>query len=436
MNKGNDMLRKLTPCLAALLLAATATAQSFNFPTFTGTEPLSANGAATLSGTVMQLTSATAATSASLFHQLPLQVELGFETVIDFRITPPAGNLGGDGIAFVIHNDPRADLLLGDGGNQMGYGALAGSPAGTGAVSALVVEIDTLQDSFGGFSDISANELSVHTNGTLEVNGSEGLSLGRVGLSTTTANMSNGQVHNLRIRYVPGTLEIYLDNAPTPTLSVPYSFVTGGTHLLTGQPVGGLGLSGGAAWVGMTSACGTSIESHEILSWSFATLLPATYPGNASDFDCRVSVNNVLSVDTTRVIPVSIFDTVALRFISPNGGTDGQYFSAFYQLFGTGSSLTSAVIPGETPPGGFWLDAAGTNLGAVTAVVPYIDGIGFGGPSFLAPILLPGGSSFSFVVPPIIGGAGLSLLLQAVVVDPGLNGLNLGIDDCIELQVN
>ncbi len=160
-----------------------------------------------------------------------------------------------------------------------------------------------------------------------------------------------------------------------------------------------------------------------------------TWPGNATDFACEVKINGLIDSTPSRVLTVNALDIVGLRFHSPGGGTDNQLFSAFYQLIYIGVPLVSQVIPGETPPGGFWLDTSGTNPGVLTTVVPYLDGIGFGGPAFLAPVLLPGGSDFSFVVPPIIAGQAISLFLQAVIVEPGLNSLDLGIDDCVELQV-
>ena len=148
-----------------------------------------------------------------------------------------------------------------------------------------------------------------------------------------------------------------------------------------------------------------------------------------------MSVNGVPSLDTSKVLTVNALDLIGLHFHSPGGGTDNQFFSAFYQVVTTGSLLSSAVIPGETPPGGFWLDLGGTNPGTLTGVVPFIDGIGLGGGAFLQPLLPPTGYDYGFVIPSILAGANTSLLLQALVVETGLNGLNLGIDDCIELQV-
>ncbi|MCB9834109.1 MAG: hypothetical protein H6807_16730 [Planctomycetes bacterium] len=180
----------------------------------------------------------------------------------------------------------------------------------------------------------------------------------------------------------------------------------------------------------------TTLSLLAVCLFASAAMAQATWPGNATDFECELRINNVIDTTSSRVVTVNTLDIVVLRFNSPMGATNGQFFSAFYQVMYTGTALTSLVIPGETPPGGFWLDNTGLNPGLVTGVVPYVDGLGFGGPNFLAPVLLPGGSSFSFAVPAILGGQGISLLLQAVVAEPGLNMLGLGIDDCIELQVN
>ncbi len=427
-------MRRITLSVTALLaLVVCTTAQSFNFPSFTGTTPATLNGNAFAGGGGVRLAAAMASTKGSLFHNSQFEVVNGFDTTFSFKINVPLGNSGADGMAFVIHNDPRGTTFLGNHAAALGYSAFATSPAGTGVLNALVVEIDTFAGSFGGYADGSSNQLSIHTNGVNEVSHSEGQSLGRV---TPTTNMSNNTVHTLRVLYLPGTLSLFLNGAATPTLSVPYSFAGGGTHDLPNTPVGGLSLNNGMAWLGFTASCGGSFEDHDLLSWSFTSLAPPAWPGNSSDFDCEVKVNGTVDATSDRVIGASALDVIGLRFHSPAGGTDSQLFSAFYQLVVTGAALNSLVVPGETPPGGFWLDTTGMNPGALTGVVPYLDGLGLGGGGFLTPLVIPGGFNYGFVVPPSIGGLGLSLMLQALVVDPGLNSLNLGIDDAIELQIN
>lgn len=174
-----------------------------------------------------------------------------------------------------------------------------------------------------------------------------------------------------------------------------------------------------------------------VTPWLPATTPPpvlATYPGNLSDFDVVVSINGTADTNPTRVISCNAGDIVNLWYNSPNSGTELQPFSVFYQLFFTGASLFSQVIPGETPPGGFWLDS--NNPSAATTILVLVDGLGLGGPAFLAPILPSFGYDFAFVMPASVGGQGLSLFFQGVIADPGLNSFNLGIDDAIELVIN
>ncbi|MCB9832852.1 MAG: hypothetical protein H6807_10280 [Planctomycetes bacterium] len=419
----------------ALALAGTLAGQSFSFSSFASGDPLVANGSASLSGQKYVLTPAAMGQKGSLFHQNQFDLGGGFETSFDFRIYTSAILLPGEGMAFVIHGDGAGSGFLGDGDDQLGYGSSAGSPVGTGVERALVIEIDPHAGSFGGFSDAGPNEISIHTNAFGEVTASEGLRIGSVVVNGVT--LADSQVHNLRIRHHLGLLEVFLDGAPAPLLSVPWDFQSGGFHLASGLGSGGLALpNGGMAWVGFTASTNSflPVSQHEIHAWSFTTIDPPRWPGDASDFDCAVSINGIAAVTPSRVLTVAAGDLVALHHHSPAGSLVGQPFSAFYQLAYGGVNLVSQVVPGQAPPGGFWLDASGVATGLITPVVPYLDGIGFT-PSWVPAVVLPGGNVYGFYVPPQIAGQAISLFLQALVIAPGFNALNLGIDDCIELQI-
>ncbi len=428
------MSRHVLAVFAVLALTLPAAGQAFNYPDFSSLSGLTLNGNAAQQSIRLRVTPAMASQIGSVYRNSMVSVVNGFDTTFTFRMANPGGG-GADGMAFVVHNDPRGDTAIGADGSEMGYGANATSPANTAVTNALVVEIDTWQSALTSPApDLSGNEISVHTNGMLGCTSDELFSIGR---TSPVTNMSDGLLHTMRILYLPGTLMVFLDNAPAPELTLPFDFAAGGTYVVSGTAAAPPMLAaGGMAWVGFSAATGAAFETHDLGSWSFATLSPPTYPGNASDFGCQVTVNGVLDTNSTRVIPVNALDIIGLHYHSPLGGTDGQYFSALYQLVAGGTPLVSAVVPGETPPGGFWLDVGGTNPGALTAIVPFIDGLGLGGPSLLMPLLLPGGYDHGFVLPALLSGLGTSLLIQAVIADPGLNGLNLGIDDCIELQVN
>lgn len=159
-----------------------------------------------------------------------------FETFFDFRAT--AGEA--DGLAFVIQND-QVDAL-GAPGNGLGYENIANSVA---------IEFDTFQDV--GKSDPTDNHISVHTTG---VTGNLSEHAANIGFVNPAIDMNDGNVHRVRISYVPGMLSIYLDDLTTSILDVPVDLAAT------------LNLNNGTdAWLGFTAASGTAGQRHEIFNW-------------------------------------------------------------------------------------------------------------------------------------------------------------------------
>ena len=260
-------MRNVYRTAAVLLFLTSAVVGQISYPDFSSIAGLDLNMNAAQSGNVLRVTPSVISQRGSVWTQTPYPVAFGFDMAFQFQITTPAAG-GGDGMAFVIHNDPRLTTAIGNHASALGYGAFVSAAPGTAIANSLAIEIDTYSGSFGGFADSSGNEVSIHTGGTGDNSQSEGLSIGRV---TPTANLSDGQPHVMRIRYVPGTLEVYVDDLTTPALSVTYDFATGGTHILPGTPVGGLNLMGGtSALIGFTASTGGAWENHDVLWWSTA----------------------------------------------------------------------------------------------------------------------------------------------------------------------
>lgn len=261
------MPRLLVGAAVAGLALASASAQSINYPNFSSVAGLALNGNAAQSGANLRLVPSVLSQKGSVYYAAPTTVENGFDTTFTFQTSAPSGG-GADGFAFIVHNDPRGLTALANHAAGLGYGAFATSPAGTAIANSLAIEFDTFNGTFGGFSDLSANEISVHTGGVGDNSHSEGFSIGRVSPTTT---FSNAAVHTARIKYVPGTLQVYLNNLTTPVLTVPYSFASGGTWALApGGPVGGLALlPGGQAYVGFTASTGGSFENYDLLNWKY-----------------------------------------------------------------------------------------------------------------------------------------------------------------------
>ena len=289
-----------------IALASVGAAQSFNYADFTNTTGLVLNGNATQTGVALHITSPFTTQRGTFWYSTPVNVAAGFDTTFTFRIAVPTGNLGADGMAFVIQNDPRGTAALGDSGSDIGCYAEPTSPVGTAIANGLAIEIDTYQIA-AGWNDPDANHISIHTNGTGDILGSETYSLG---LYSPAANMSDGLLHTMRVHYQPGTLDVYFDNTTTtPSLSVPYSFATGGTWT-AGGTVGGLNLIGGtSAYVGFTAATGGSWEAHNALSWSFGPLVsnPVTYcTGGTSANGCVASISGSANPSVTLAHPCTV----------------------------------------------------------------------------------------------------------------------------------
>ena len=250
--------------LAACLLGATASAQSFSYTDFSSIAGLALNEDAIQAGTTLRLTSAVISERGSAWYDQTVAVGGGFDTTFDFQMTQPSGG-GADGMAFVIQFDPRGPLAIGNHASAMGYAAFNAPPTGIAIENSIAIEIDTF---FGSnFLDLSGNEISIHTNGQGENDQHENASIGSV---SPSINMSDGQVHTMRILYVPGQIDVFLDDLVNPVLTAPYDFGTGGTWMNSGTPVGGLALdTGGTAWVGFTASNGGSWETHDVLSWDW-----------------------------------------------------------------------------------------------------------------------------------------------------------------------
>ncbi|MDP6537962.1 MAG: L-type lectin-domain containing protein [Planctomycetota bacterium] len=251
--------------LALAGLAAQAGAQNFVYDDFDDTTGLELVGNSFPWQGVLRLTPSLNSNVGGAWYDTPVTVRGGFETTFEFQITSTAGG-GADGMALVIHNDPRGTAALGSPGGSLAYGS---DPApGPGLVNSVAFEIDTWPNGFNVDPDPDDNHCSVHTNGQAENQPDETFSIGR---STFPFDASDGAVHSMRVVYLPGTLEVFVDGSTTALLSIAYDLELGGTWL-NGNPVGGIDLmSGGMAYVGFTAATGGVAENHDVVSWEWGS---------------------------------------------------------------------------------------------------------------------------------------------------------------------
>ena len=338
------MSAKLLLVLGALLalLAAPAWAQTFSYPSFPSSAGLQLNGSAAIAGNALRLTAASANQTAGAWNQVAVSVVPGFDSTFSFRITPPAVGTKAEGMAFVIQRAPAGANALGGAVWGIGYG-----PGSNGAAltNSLAIEIDTFQDLFLG--DTSANELTVHTNGTGANNEAESFSIGR---TTPAILLSNGLVHTMRVLYVPGNLQVFIDNAATPSLNLPYSFQTGG-NFLTGGAVGGLNLADGTAFVGFsaTTGAGTLNETVEILSWSFTSTPPwppcavGTVEAQASGPIDVLQINGSSGGFARRVI-ANTYQALTFGMIQPPATAGAAPFILF-GFPGTADGSSTTLLP-------------------------------------------------------------------------------------------
>jgi lysophospholipase L1-like esterase len=232
-------------------------------------------------------------------------VQGGFEATFQWQISRNGQEGGADGFAFVIQN--ASGLALGDGRSGIGYNGIPNS---------LAVEFDTLQnppEEFGGqLGDPNGNHISVQTRGALPNSADPTFSLG----STTQGPpaiplLADGNVHNAKVVYVPGTLTIFLDNLTSPVLSVPVDLGTT------------LSLDNGQAWVGFTAATGGRSQAHDILSFSFVgtevaplgvdiDIIPGSDPNS---WPCRNTEEDLpAAILTTDTFDATTIDAGSVRF--------------------------------------------------------------------------------------------------------------------------
>lgn len=247
-NTYERVLAATRACVAAVLAVAllgalpvSVSAQGgFDFPDFTSIAGIALNGSASQIGSIMRLTPAAPEVAGSAWYAGKQVVGGGFRTEFTFRITRG----GADGFAFLIQNHDLA--ALGTVGGGIGY---------SGFPNSVAVEFDTWNNAVA--ADPNGNHISVHTGGPLENNGRHENSLGA---DTTIPLLADGGVHAAAIEYSvhDNKLKVFLDDPVTPRLVVGLDL---SATLL---------LDDGAAWVGFTAATGGVVQSHDILSWTFA----------------------------------------------------------------------------------------------------------------------------------------------------------------------
>ncbi|KAG7378499.1 hypothetical protein PHYPSEUDO_009975 [Phytophthora pseudosyringae] len=265
--------------------------QVYVFDKSTLKQPVDAAPITAACGAALRLTASQTFLTGAAWYPRQMNVREGFTTSFSFRAANPSTvckvmddvhtncrSRGGDGFAFVVHNDIQQELALGSGGMGLGYGGLQ---------NALAVEFDTWFNP--ELLDVYENHLSVHVSGrggVVQPNHTHSLG------STSNLPDLTEDIHTVRVTYKPnldenmlfdeaftagtlagnffstgawrsgiGLLAIYLDDMNSPALTVPLR-IENTVELYHGR-----------AWVGFTGATGANAwQTLDILSWDFDSL--------------------------------------------------------------------------------------------------------------------------------------------------------------------
>ena len=395
------------------LLCAAVSAQSFSYPNFSSTAQLNLLGSSIQAGNAVRLTANASNQTGWLWRNTAMPILSGFDTTFTFRILPPPAGIKAEGFALVIQDDPSGANATGGTVWGMGYGS--GANGSAGIRNSIAIEFDTYQDPF--LNDSSANELTIHTRGALGNHENENWSIGRV---TPPGNFVNGQVHTARIVYIPGTIQVYVDNMATPVLTRSYDLVTGGTYQ-SGNPVGGLGVVGGTGFAGFcaTTGAGSLTEQVDILSWDWAST-PPTDPCYAGTLG-----QSTLTIDGSdggffRRVEIATHQPFAIGVANPPSFGAGAHYILVGSLLaqpgapGTGLSFGNACFP-MLPLGPAELLLANT-FSVSTGLLP----------------ALP--TPYTMNIPSSIITFPLEMTMQAVTFDSA-SPLTLGLTNAVELAV-
>lgn len=405
--------RRATTGLFAASIGVALSAQSFTYPDFSSTGTLALLGTAAQSGSALRLTANASNQTGWAWHQTALPVIAGFDTTFSFRITPPTVGTKAEGMALVIHDDPNGLATVGGTIWGMGYGT--GSNTATGIRNSIAIELDTFQDGF--LSDTSSNELTIHTRGAAGNHEHEQWSIAR---ATPAQNLSNGQVHTLRVRYVPGTIEVFVDGATVPAISRAYSLVTGGLYA-SNQPAPAPTLANGTALLGFcaTTGAGTLTELVEILSWQW-TSVPLKDPCYAGSIGEDLLTIDGSVGDAFRTVRLATHQPFTIAVAAPTAVGPGSPFVLVVSL--------------NPQPG-----ALGTALGFGNMCMPVLPlgptELVFADSYGVFPALLPSGAlPYAFALPPGTVGFPLECTLQAVTL-ASTNPWLLGVTNAIDVEI-
>jgi hypothetical protein len=235
-------------------------AATFSYHNFDSTAGLILQSHANAVEGRLRLTPATPGAAGGAWLDTEQFVKDGFDTTFQIQITDKYST-GADGLAFVIQNNPAP--VLGYPGCNIGYGGITNLP---------VVKFNNYHwpdhaygNDYGRYDLIAV--LAPHSP-TIPLWDSLG---NTIAATTNGVDFSDGQIHTVKLVYVPGNLQVYLDDLENPLMTVYVNLAKV------------MNLDHGRAWVGFTAGTGADWQNHDLISWEFES------PGGPAPREVNIS---------------------------------------------------------------------------------------------------------------------------------------------------
>lgn len=213
-------------------------------------------GSAVISEGSVTLTESVPFAAGAVWYRSKLSVRQGLTTSFSFRLSqgtdhdqPDAGSPGADGIVFVVQNSSPAPV--GKSGQGIGYEDIP---------NAVAVEFDAYLNA--SYSDPASSHVAVQSMKNESIKPWHRAPYLRGMTYLAPELKANSKVYYAKVDFTTGAgIDVYLDTVPTfqlPVLTIPATDISSLIQLD----------ADGAAWIGITSATGFSVQRHELLSWS------------------------------------------------------------------------------------------------------------------------------------------------------------------------
>lgn len=342
------MRTTLTLLLSFFCCLGFSQSESFSYDKFKNAQGLILSSDAKEAKGKVQLTPAQSNRRGGLwFSKQKMSVSDTFQTTFCFKIHKNGGigssGDGGEGIAFVIHNN---EITAKNGRKQEGMGY-------SGIENSVAIEFDT-QDT----EDMGEQHVSVQTNGLLA--NSYNKSCSYAAMKLDGFNLKDGKEHTAKIHYNNPFLTISLDGFEVLKCEIDLTEY--------------INLDEGCAWVGLTSATGKAYSIHEVSCFSM------TSQTKQIPYEMEVKAEGRAMKRTKRVVVHSKKIRIRLWDINQEDGDivsvnlNGKWVIDHFQLTNAGKYFEFELV-GQAN----YLVLHAHNLGEIppnTAGISVSDGIG------------------------------------------------------------